>query len=143
MAEFTADALQNVGVNQNVLFTTEIGENKCCNGSISHRNGSGLITLRGMTKQCRAKFKVFFSGNIRIPAGGTVAPIALAIATDGEGVNSSSMISTPAAAEQFNNVSSAIYLDVPCGCCVQVSVKNISTQSIDVQNANLIVERVA
>lgn len=141
MAEFTADALQNVSVNQNVLFTSEIPCTRNC--AIVHRPGSGLITLRGITKQCRARFKVFFSGNIQIPTGGTVAPIALAIATNGEGINSTSMIQTPAAVNQFNNVASAVYLDVPCDCCIQVSVKNISTQPINVQNANLIVERVA
>lgn len=140
MAEFTADALQTVGVNQNVLLTnTPV----CGNCSVVHRSGSGLVTLRGATKQCRARFKVFFSANISIPTGGTVAPIALAIASDGEGINSTSMIQTPAAVNQFNNVASAIFLDVPCNCCVQISVKNISTQSINVQNANLIVERVA
>lgn len=53
------------------------------------------------------------------------------------------MIQTPAAANEFNNVASAIFLDVPAGCCTQISVKNISTQPINVQNANLIVERVA
>lgn len=81
--------------------------------------------------------------DIAIPTGGVVAPITLAIATNGEGVNSSNMIQTPAAANEFNNVASAIFLDVPAGCCTQISVKNISTQPINVQNANLIVERVA
>lgn len=140
MAEYTADLSQTVSVNQNVLFTNDAVDGNC---SIMHRQGSGLITLRGITKQCRARFKVFFSGNIAIPTGGVVAPIALSIATNGEGVNSTSMIQTPAAANQFNNVSSAIFLDVPAGCCTQISVKNISTQPINVQNANLIVERVA
>lgn len=140
MAEYTADTLQTVGVNQNVLFTNDAVYGNC---SIMHRQGSGLITLRGITKQCRARFKVFFSGNIAIPTGGVVAPIALSIATNGEGVNSTSMIQTPAAANQFNNVASAIFLDVPAGCCTQISVKNISTQPINVQNSNLIVERVA
>lgn len=140
MAEYTADLSQTVSVNQNVLFTNDAVEGNC---SIMHRQGSGLITLRGITKQCRARFKVFFSGNIAIPTGGVVAPIALSIATNGEGVNSTSMIQTPAAANQFNNVASAIFLDVPAGCCTQISVKNISTQPINVQNANLIVERVA
>ncbi len=140
MAEFTADISQTVGVNQNVLFTDEAVGGNC---SIIHREGSGLVTLRGITKQCRARFRVFFSANIAIPTGGVVAPIALAIATNGEGINSTSMIQTPAAANQFNNVASSVFLDVPAGCCTQISVKNISTQPINVQNANLIVERVA
>ena len=85
----------------------------------------------------------FFSGNIAIPEGGTVGPISLAIAVNGEAVGPTTMIVTPAAVEQFFNVASAIYLDVPCGCCSQISVQNNGTEAIDVQNANLIVERVA
>ena len=53
------------------------------------------------------------------------------------------MTVTPAAVEEFWNVFSAIFIEVPRGCCASVGVRNISTQAIDVQNANLIVERVA
>ena len=138
--EITANALQTVAANQNILFTeTPV----CGSNSIAHREGSGLVTLKGVTNQCRARFRVFFSGNIAISAGGTVGPISLAIALNGEAVGSTTMIQTPAAVEQFANVATAIYLDVTSGCCSQISVKNISTQSIDVQNANLIIERVA
>lgn len=140
MAEFTAVALQNVAENQNIQFTeTPV----CGNCSIVHREGSGLVTLRGLTNQCRARFRVFFSGNIAIPTGGTVGPISLAISINGEPVSSTNMIVTPAAAEEFQNVASAVFLDIPAGCCSQISVKNTSSQAIDVQNANLIVERVA
>ena len=138
--EITANALQTVEANQNVIFTETA---VCGNSSILHREGSGLVTLRGVTNQCRARFRVFFSGNIAIPEGGTVAPISLAIAINGEAVASTTMISTPAAAEQFNNVSSAVYLEVPCGCCVTVSVRNVGAEPVDVQNANLIIDRVA
>lgn len=109
-----------------------------------HRTGSGLVTLRGITNcQNRARFRVFFSGNISIPAGGTVEPISLTLALDGEPISTTSMIFTPAALGDFGNVSSAIFIDIPRGCCEQVSVRNTSTQAINVQNANLIVERVA
>ena len=138
--EITANALQTVEANQNVIFTETA---VCGSNSIIHREGSGLVSLRGVTNQCRARFRVFFSGNIAIPTGGTVGPISLAIALNGEAVGPTTMIQTPAAVEQFSNVASAVYLDIPCGCCSQISVKNISTQAIDVQNANLIVERVA
>jgi hypothetical protein len=138
--EITAIALQTVEANQNVLFTDTA---VCGSNSIVHRDGSGLVTARGLTNQCRARFRVFFSGNIAIPTGGTVEPISVAIAVNGEAVGSTLMIQTPAAVEQFANVASAIYLDVPAGCCSQISVKNMSTQAIDVQNANLIIERVA
>ena len=138
--EITANALQTVEANQNVLFTNTA---VCGSNSIIHREGSGLTTLKGLTNQCRARFRIFFSGNIAIPTGGAVGPISLAIAVDGEIVGPTTMITTPAATEQFNNVASAIYLDVPCGCCMQITVKNNSTEAIEVQNANLIVERVA
>ena len=138
--EITANALQTVAANQNVIFTETA---VCGSNSIIHREGSGLVSLRGLTNQCRARFKIFFSGNIAISTGGTVGPISLAIAVNGEPVGPTTMIQTPAAVEEFANVASAIYLDVPAGCCSQVSVRNISDQSIDVQNANLIVERVA
>lgn len=140
MAEFTAVALQTVEEGQNVVFTeTPICPTKC----ITHREGSGVVRLRGLTNQCRARFLVAFSGNIQIPTGGTVGGISLAIAVDGEPLQPAQMIITPAAVENFFNVSSQVYLDVPCGCCVTVSVENTSDQTIEVQNANLIVVRVA
>lgn len=138
--EITANALQTVPENQNVQFTDTITCGSC---SISHRDGSGLITLKGITTQCRARFKISFGGNIALPTGGTVGPISLAIAIDGEPIATTTMISTPAAVEEFNNIFGAIFIDIPRGCCSTVSVRNTSTQAIDVQNANLIIERVA
>lgn len=136
--EIIANALQNVPAGQNVYFTDTV---TCGNCSIGHRDDSGLVTLRGVTDQCRARFKVTFGGNIAIPTGGTVEPISLAIAINDEAVRSTTMIFTPAAAEAFGNVFSAVFIDVPRGCCQIISVQNTSTQAIDVQNANLIVER--
>ena len=138
--ELTANALQTVEANQNVLFTDTVVCGSC---SIIHRGGSGLVTLRGITNQCRARFKVTFGANVALPADGTVGPISLAIAINGEPVATTTMIETPAAVEEFSNVFSAIYIDVPANCCSQISVRNITDQAIDVQNANLIVERVA
>lgn len=138
--EIIANALQTVELNQNVLFTDTM---VCGNSSILHRSGSGQVTVRGITQQCRARFRVTFNGNIAIPADGTVEPISLAIAINGEAVGPATMTVTPAAVEEFWNVASSVFIDVPANCCVSVSVKNVSTQAIDVQNANLIVERVA
>lgn len=140
MAEFTANALQTVEPNQSVYFTDTVVTG---NNSIVHRNGSGLVTLRGITCQCRARFKISFGGNIALPTGGTVGPIQLTLAINGEPVQSTTMIETPAAVEEFSNVFSVIFIDVPAGCCLQVSVRNTTGQAVDVQNANLIVERVA
>jgi len=138
--EITANAIQTVNENQNVLFSDTVVCGSC---SITHREGSGLVSLKGLTGQCRARFRVSFGGNIAIPADGTVEAISLAIAIDGEPVATTTMIETPTAVSEFNNVFSAIFLDIPKGCCSQISVKNVSTQPIEVQNANLIVERVA
>lgn len=138
--EIIAVAEQTVPVNQNVLFTDTV---TCGNYSIAHRDGSGLVTLRGNTNQCRARYRVSFGGNIAIPTGGTVEAIQIALALEGEGIASSTMIVTPAAVENYFNVFGALFVDVPRNCCLTASVKNTSTQSILVQNANLIVERVA
>lgn len=138
MAEYTAVALQTVAAGEDVAFTeTAVNGSNC----ITHREGSGIITLRGLTNQCRARYFVDFSANIAVPAGGTAGEISLAIAISGEPVLSSQMRSTPAAATQYNNVSAGIYVDVPAGCCVNIAVENTSTQAIDVANANLVVNR--
>ena len=138
--EITANELQTVLVGAKVQFTDTVVPGKACT---MHRAGSGLVSLKGLTGQCRARYRVSFGGNIAIPADGTVEAISLAIAIDGEAVATTTMIETPAAVEEFSNVFSAIFLDIPRGCCSQISVQNTSTQPIDVQNANLIVERVA
>lgn len=140
MAEFTANAVQEVAVNQNVLFTDEA---VCGNNSIFHRDGSGLVFLKGLTNQCRALFKVSFGANIAIPTGGTVGEISVALSINGESIPESNMIFTPAAVDTYGNVSRTTLICVPANCCSQVSVKNTSTQAINVQNANLIVERIA
>lgn len=138
--EVTSNAVQTVNVDQAVLFTDTAVRG---NGSILHREGSGIVTLRALTNQCRARFKVSFGANIAVPTGETVGPIQLAIAINGEGIPTSSMIETPAAVEEFNNVYSSLFVDVLNGCCTQISVENTGTIPVAVQNANLIVERVA
>ena len=138
--EITNIALQTVEENQNVLFTeTPI----CPTRGIIHREGSGIVRVSGNSPQGRARYLVSFSGNIQIPTGGTVGEISIAIAIDGEPLASTQMIVTPAAVENFFNVSAQTYIDVPCNCCVTVAVENTSTQAIEVQNANLIVVRTA
>lgn len=140
MAEYTAVSSQNVAANGNVVFTNTAVKGSNC---IQHREGSGIVTLRGITNQCRARYFVDFSANIAVPTGGTAGEISLAIAISGEPVLSSQMISTPAAVAQFNNVSAGIYVDVPKGCCVNIAVENTSGVAIDVANANLVVTREA
>ena len=140
MAEYTAVSSQNVAANGNVVFTNTAVKGSNC---IQHREGSGIVTLRGITNQCRARYFVDFSANIAVPTGGTAGEISLSIAISGEPVLSSQMISTPAAVAQFNNVSTGIYVDVPKGCCLNIAVENTSGVAIDVANVNLVVTREA
>ena len=110
---------------------------------IPHREGAGIVTLRGLTNQCRASYKVSFGANIAIPAGGTVTPISIALAIAGEPLNSATAIVTPAAVGEYFNVFTAAFIDVPRGCCITIAVENTSTQAISIANSNLIAERVA
>lgn len=140
MAEFSNIELQTVALNGNVVFDeTPVCPTKC----ITHREGSGIVRLNGAGNRQRARYFVSFSGNIQIPTGGTVGEISVAIAVDGEPLLATQMIVTPAAVEELWNVSSQAFVDVPCNCCVTVAVENTSDQAIEVQNANLIVVRVA
>ena len=157
MAEFTNNPVQVVQPNQQVLLNTTIG---CPKGYVIHREGSGIVTLRGITTNCFARYQVTFNGNIAIPNGGTVSPISVAIAIDGEPVLTSKAIFTPAAAadatpsdNNYGNVTSTAIVTVPKGCCFNVSVENTSVvpttpaganaPAINVKNANLTVSRIA
>lgn len=144
MAEFTSNAIQVVQPNGNVLLTdTPI---PCNRGYIIHREGAGIITLRGIVNSpCNgfARYLVTFGGNVAIPTGGTVEPISFAVAIDGEPIPTSSMIVTPAAVEDYWNISASIFVTVPRGCCYTIAVENTSGQAIEIQNVNLIVTRTA
>lgn len=132
---------QTVNGNQNVIFNdTVVG----CQSCLMHREGSGLVTLRGATNsQPRARYRITFGANIGVPTGGTLAPVSLALAINGEGVQSTTMTTTPGAVGDLNNVASSTFIDVPRGCCFEIAVKNILADPIVVDNANLIVERTA
>lgn len=140
MAEFFKVETQEVAVNGNVLFTNTTSN--CNKGIITHRTGSGLINVKGASNNCRAKYRVSFSGNIAVPTGGTAEAISLAIALEGEPDLSTLAIATPAAVEEFNNVAMFTDVWIPCGCCQSISIKNTSTQAINVANANITVDRV-
>lgn len=140
LAQYTNVFVQQIAANVNAVFSeTPVAGSNC----IVHREGSGIITLRGITNQCRARYLVTFNGNIAIPTGGTVGPISIAIALEGEALGSATATVTPAAVGDEFNVAMSTYADVLKGCCVTIAVKNISTQTIELQNANLIVTRVS
>ena len=155
MAEFTKNEVQTVLANQPITLNTSIG---CPKGYVYHRNGSGIVTLRGITNNCFERYQVTFNGNIAIPSTGTVGPISVALALDGEPILTSRAIVTPTAVatepptqENFFNVTSTAIISVPKGCCFNVSVENTSEgatptdvpPAILVQNANLTVTRIA
>lgn len=159
MAEFTKNEVQTVLPNQVVTLNTSIGCNK---GYVFHRNGSGIVTLRGAVNNpssCFARYQVTFNGNIALPEGATVGPISVALALDGEPLLTSRAIVTPAAVadnpptqNNFFNVTSTAIITVPRCCCYNISVENTSESAtpattpapaILVQNANLTVTRIA
>jgi len=101
----------------------------CNRGYIIHREGSGVITLRGIVNNpCGnfARYRVFFGGNIAIPEGGTVEAISVSLTIDGEAVPTSSAIVTPAAVGDYWNIAESLYVTVPKGCCYTIAVENIS-----------------
>lgn len=140
MAEFSNSSIALVSAGQNVPLTETAVNSKPC---IVHRAGAGLVTLRGLTNQCRALYKVSYGGNIAIPTGGTVGAITAALAVNGEALNSATAIVTPAAVENYFNVYVSAQVSVPKGCCVTVAMKNTSAQAVNFANSNLTVERIA
>ena len=150
MAEYLANALQNVALNAPVLFTASI---PCTKGYVYHEDETGIFILRGITPNCFARYQVTFNGNIEVPEGGAVTPIAVAIAVNGEARPTSTAIFTPAAVDEFGNVTSTAIITVPRGCCFSLSVRYVDattddpattpTPTISVQNANLVINRIA
>lgn len=151
MAEFAYNPIQIVEPNQNVLLDTVIPCNK---GYVYHRNQSGIVILRGIVNcptACFARYQVTFNGNAALVDGATVGPISVALAIDGEPIQTSRAIVTPAAADEYFNVTSTAIITVPRGCCFSVSVENTSAPAvpggvapeINIQNVNLTVARIA
>lgn len=142
MAEYSYSPTQTVANENNVLFLN--GSRACNKGYITHRTDSGVFRLGGGNNGCKAMYRVAFNANVAIATGGTVESISVALQEDGETVNNVVATVTPAAIGDFWNVSFETFVSIPCGCCVTVSVKNISaTTAIDVSNANITFSRVA
>ena len=146
MAEYSANAVQTVNPGETVVFTdTPV---PCKRGFVRHRDGSGNFLLSGWTprKSCGCKanaalYLIDFGANISIPTGGTVESISVAFTIDGATIPSSTMIVTPAAVDEYFNVSAAVNADIWNGCCESFAVRNTSSQPIQVQNANIIFSR--
>ena len=152
MAEYAYNPIQLVQPNQAVLLDTVIPCNK---RFVYHRDQSGILTLKGAVNNpcgCFARYQVTFNGNIAVPTGTTVGPISVSLAISGDPIATSRAIVTPAAVEQYFNVTSTAIITVPKGCCFNVSVENTSESAtpattpapaVNVQNANLTVTRIA
>ena len=149
MAEYLANAEQAVSLNAPVIFTASI---PCRKGYIYHEDETGIFILRGNTPNCFARYQVTFNGNIAIPTGGTAGAIAVAIAVNGEPRLTSRAIITPAAVEEYGNVTSTAIITVPKCCCFSLSIEAVPATSdptvtpapvINVQNASLVINRIA
>ena len=149
MAEYLANVEQIVTLNNPIVFTASI---PCTRGYIYHEDETGIFILRGITNNCFARYQVTFNGNIAIPEGGTVTPIAVAIAVNGEPRVTSRAIFTPAAVDEYGNVTSTAIITVPKGCCFSLSVRAVDgttlatdtpAPEIEVINANLVINRIA
>lgn len=150
MAEYLANNVQNVSLNAPVIFSASI---PCTKGYVYHEDETGIFTLRGITNNCFARYQVTFNGNIAIPEGGEITPIALSIVVSGEPRLTSRAIFTPTAVDEWGNVTSTALITVPRGCCFNVSVDYVDattddpattpTPVIEVQNANFVINRVA
>lgn len=150
MAEYIANQVQTVALNNALDFNASI---PCTKGYIYHEDGTGNFILRGKTCNCFARYQVTFNGNISVPTGGAVTPIAVAITINGETRNSSTALFTPTAVDIYGNVTSTAVVTVPKGCCFNVSIRYVDatsqdpattpTPSINVINANLVITRIA
>lgn len=149
MAEYTSNAVQVISLNQPAIFTASI---PCHRGYIYHEDDTGIFILRGITSNCFARYQATFNGNVAIPTGGAVTPIAVALTVNGEPRQTSRAIFVPAAVDTYGNVTSTAIITVPKGCCFTLSVRYVSadedpatvpTPVIEMQNANLVINRVA
>ena len=141
-AEYSAILPQTVAENSNIVFLD--GDRACKKGYITHRNGAGLFRLKGAGNACKTVYRVTFNANIAVAEGGTVGAISVALQEDGETLQNAVATVTPAEIGDFFNVSLTTFIVIPCGCCVTVSVENISDgTAIDVTNSNIIFDRVA
>ena len=150
MAEYLANAVQEVALNAPVQFTASI---PCTKGYIYHEDETGIFILRGIVNNpcaCFATYQVTFNGNVALPEGATVTPIAIALAVSGEPRLTSRAIYTPAAVGDYGNVTSTAIIRVPKGCCFSLSVDSVPANAedtpapiIEVQNANLVITRIS
>lgn len=152
MAEYAYNPIQSVALNNPLIFESTIPCNK---GYIFHEDGDGIFILKGITANqcnCFARYQITYNGNIAVPEAGELTPIGLVISINGEGRPSSKAIFTPAAVDEYGNVTCTCIVTIPRGCCFSMAVRYVSsvndetvtpTPVINVQNSNLVINRVA
>lgn len=144
MAEYRYNAIQTIPAGGTVIFSNDFFP--CTKGLVIHQNDSGLFQIRGIVNNPCAeygKLKINFGANVAVPTGGTVEAISLAVTVNGVTEPATTMISTPSAVEQFNNVNREVEIPIPRGCCQNIAITNTSTQDIEVQNAIIDLDRIA
>ena len=144
MAEYRYNAIQTIPAGGTVIFSNDFFP--CTKGLVIHQNDSGLFQIRGIVNNPCAeygKLKINFGANVAVPTGDTVEAISLAVTVNGVTEPATTMISTPSAVEQFNNVSREVEIPIPRGCCQNIAITNTSTQDIEVQNAIIDLDRIA
>ena len=144
MAEYRYNAIQTIPAGGTIIFSNDFFP--CNKGLIVHQNDSGLFQVRGIVNNPCAeygKLKINFGANEPIPTGGTVESVTLAITVNGVTEPATTMITTPAAVEEYSNVSREVEIPIPRGCCQNVAVTNTSNQPIEVQNAIIDLDRIA
>ncbi len=149
MAEYSANAVQTVNPGETIVFTE--APVPCTRGLVRHRDDTGTFLLSGYVpnvgRNCccnrtnSANYLIDFGANIAVPTGGTPGAISVAVQIDGSTIPSSTMTVTPAAVEEFFNVSRAVNAQIWRGCCESIAIRNVSDQPILVQNANVIFSR--
>ena len=141
MAEYGYPLEQTIAGGQSAIF---YDIEPCAKGYVLHREGSGIVTLRGIAAPCKrfVKYTVQFNGNIAVAEGGTPGEISVAIAINCEPLQTSLAAVTPAAVGNYFNVTSVAKVDVPVGCCTSITIDNTTdpSSSITMRNANLVVD---
>lgn len=144
MAEYRYNQSQDIASNGNAIFSNEYFP--CNKGLIVHQNDSGLFQVRGIVNNPCAEYgrlKITFGANIAIPTGGTVEPISVAITVNGVTEPATTMIVTPAAVEEYSNISREVEIPIPRGCCQNVAITNTSPQAISMSNAIIDLDRIS
>ena len=147
MAEYLANSVQTVALNTPVILNASM---RCTKGLIIHEDGTGVFILRSPGPNCKTRYQVTFNANIAVPEGGTAGPIAIAIVMNGEPILTSRAIAPSTAVGNYYNVTCTKNIDVPTGCCFNIAIEPVTpyndatapAPAIDIQNSNLVINRV-